>query len=185
MFIRVAASSRRSVVGMGVVRAVLLIGIACAACEQSASGGNGDGGDGGGGGGATGGTTGLTTGGATGGTTGSGTTSGGDGGTVALNDCTTFRDATAESDPRAIVWDFGVATSDDRCMRVKLGQTVTWNGNFATHPLGTQGGNSPNPIAAPSTPTPESRTVTFGNTGTFGYVCTRHSSMKGAIQVVE
>lgn len=118
---------------------------------------------------------------------GGGTDSGGTG-TDAGNDaeaapsnCTTFTDHTADGDARTIKWDFSIATSPDRCMKIKAGQTVTWQGDFGTHPLGTNGGDTPNPIADVDTSTGK---VTFPNAGTFGFKCEVHPAMIGAIQVV-
>ena len=62
-------------------------------------------------------------------------------------------------------------------MKIKAGQTVTWKGDHTLHPLGAKGGDASNPIK-------EAETVTFPAAGTFGYVCTAHATMTGAILVV-
>jgi plastocyanin len=64
------------------------------------------------------------------------------------------------------------------CIKIKTGQSVTWNGNFAGHPL--QGGSA-------GTPDPQSpigltnsgtmKTVTFSKSGTYPYYCTIHYSV--------
>jgi plastocyanin len=102
---------------------------------------------------------------------------------MTVNGCSMFADHTANNDARSIVWDFSVANDPDRCMQVKAGQTVTFNGNFQSHPLKDQGGDSPNPFAS-AAPMGNSAAVTFAAAGTFGFVCQFHASMKGAILVV-
>lgn len=103
---------------------------------------------------------------------------------ASVNACNTFKDETAASSARAILWDFAVATAPERCMRVKKGQSVTWNGNFTSHPLDAQGGATPNPITS-SAAVANSVTIAFPNAGTYGFVCTSHPAMTGAIDVVE
>jgi plastocyanin len=69
------------------------------------------------------------------------------------------------------------------CLKIKAGQSVTWNGSFTNHPLEAMGGDMGNPI----TPTGMGTTVTFAfaTAGTFGFDCANHPSiMKGAIQVI-
>lgn len=80
-----------------------------------------------------------------------------------------------------MVWDLTVASSPSRCMTVKKGQTVAFEGNFTSHPLVAAGGDSPNPFASVA----DTGKVTFAATGTFGFVCSNHSSMTGAIKVVD
>jgi plastocyanin len=105
-----------------------------------------------------------------------------------VNGCTSYVDRTATGADRDIVWDFSIDEEEERCMKVKVGQKVIFvnpnmtPGNFSFHPLGAQGGDTPSPFpGALNTSTGE---VTFANVGTFGYFCTAHPSMNGAIYVV-
>jgi plastocyanin len=108
---------------------------------------------------------------------------GGDSGAAeAVNGCTTFEDRTAEGANRTLTWDFSITTSPDRCIRVKAGQTVTWEGSLEAHPLLPSGGDSPSPVSGVDTTTGE---VTFPSAGTFGYVCDVHPAMLGAVEVVD
>lgn len=97
--------------------------------------------------------------------------------TPSLNGCTTYVDRTAEGASREITWGFSVASTPEACMKIKVGQTVTWKGDHMLHPLGAKGGDASNPIK-------EAQTITFPAAGTFGFVCTAHSTMTGAIVVV-
>ncbi len=78
-----------------------------------------------------------------------------------------------------IDWTFAVSP---RCVEIQAGQSVTWTGDFVTHPLEADQGDAPNPIASANLAGP-SATVTFPKAGTFGYKCTVHSSMIGAVLV--
>lgn len=69
------------------------------------------------------------------------------------------------------------------CVKIKVGQKVNYQMNFASHklvPTTTTAG--PNPIPTTSSGTDVS--VTFTGAGTFGYKCEYHSTMKGEVQVV-
>ena len=101
-------------------------------------------------------------------------------GSSALNGCTIFEDHTADADPRTISWGFSIPTDPARCMKVRVGQSVTWNGSFTEHPLLAQGGDTPNPIASVGA----SGTVLFPGAGTFGFACSNHAFMTGAIEVI-
>lgn len=90
-----------------------------------------------------------------------------------------YLDRTAPAASRQLTWDFSIATDPARCLKVQVGQTVVWNGDFDTHPLGGSGGDTPNPIGLHV-----NGSVTFNAVGTFGFTCLVHSSMKGAILVV-
>jgi len=98
-----------------------------------------------------------------------------------IQDCqpNQYLDRTATGADRQLNWDFSIATDPERCLQVRVGQTVVWNGNLDSHPLGAQGGDTPNPIASHV-----NGSVTFNTVGTYGFVCLSHSSMKGAIKVV-
>ncbi|MFO0679612.1 MAG: hypothetical protein U0169_24000 [Polyangiaceae bacterium] len=87
-------------------------------------------------------------------------------------------DATAS---RNLTWDFDAGSIPERCMKIKVGQTVTWTGNFTTHPLVGGGGDTPNPVDGAQT---AGGMATFANAGTYGYFCDNHAFMKGAILVV-
>ena len=76
-----------------------------------------------------------------------------------------------------IVWDTTLSSKANRCMKVKVGQTVAYEGTFSTHPLGPAGGDAPSPFAS----VPDTGKVTFDRAGTFGFVCGVHPSMTGAI----
>jgi len=99
----------------------------------------------------------------------------------ALNDCqpSQYLDRTAPNADRELTWDMSIATDPERCLEVRVGQTVVWNGDFDMHPLGTLGGDTPNPIFFH-----QNGAVTFSAPGTFGYHCLSHSSMLGAVRVV-
>ncbi len=100
---------------------------------------------------------------------------------AAVNGCqaSQFLDRTAPSADRQLAWDFSITSDPERCLQVQLGQTVVWNGDLGSHPLDGNGGDSPNPIRFH-----QNGSVTFNAPGTFGFVCTAHSPMKGAINVV-
>lgn len=73
-----------------------------------------------------------------------------------------------------------------RCVKIKVGQQVAWDGKFENHPLGPFGGDTPNPIPPTSvTPGGGVLTVTFAAAGTFGFRCGSHpAQMNGAVKVV-
>lgn len=84
----------------------------------------------------------------------------------------------------------------NRCVKVKAGTVVAFQGSFFQHPLEPAGGDVPTPIptvmpktaaqepAAGDAGTPEVR-VTTSAAGTFGFQCTYHPvQMFGAIRVV-
>jgi len=125
----------------------------------------------------------------TGGTAGAGGAGGAGGGGTMVNGCasTTAVDKTASTTTTVTFSDLLVY--DPPCIRIKVGSSVTWSGNFVAHPL--QGGTASTPdptspikftIGADAGPV----TVTFPNAGAFGYYCTIHGAfgMKGAVFVV-
>jgi len=73
-------------------------------------------------------------------------------------------------------------------MKIKVGQSVTFVAqgggvpDFLSHPIGANGGDPGNPITNIDTDTGE---ATFPTAGTFGFTCTNHPAMIGAIQVTE
>lgn len=98
-----------------------------------------------------------------------------------VNGCTAdkYVDATTDTSKAVVTpWGFDVTTGSN-CIKIKKGGTVTWSpAPSATHPLGASGGDTPNPIM-------NTATNTFPTAGVFGYHCTNHASMIGAIWVVE
>jgi hypothetical protein len=133
---------------------------------EAGGGGNGEGGGGGDGGGGGG---------------GGGKDAGVDAAPVVLNDCKAFKDLSGAADTRTIPWTIPLV-APERCMTIKKGQTVTWNGDFGPHPLVVKGGDLPSPIADVD---PAVKTATFDTAGLFGYECSNHPSMIGAINVTE
>jgi plastocyanin len=106
----------------------------------------------------------------------------------AVNGCTTYKDMTETG--ATIPWDESIASSDMRCIKIKVDQTVGYTGNLTTHPMKGSGGASPNPfdqaVANVSNPgaADEQTNVAFSAPGTFGFVCGVHPSMTGAVLVV-
>jgi hypothetical protein len=107
-----------------------------------------------------------------------------------INGCTSFEDGTVSPSDRYINWGVGngvpamFATQDERCLTVKVGQMVTFGGDFLNHPFAAAGGDSP---AIPDRLTgtvQEDYVVTFSTVGTFGYKCNTHPVMTGAIHVI-
>jgi plastocyanin len=94
-------------------------------------------------------------------------------------------DHTAASDPRAIGFPQGIAPGPytPSCMTVRVGQSVTWTGDFTAHPLESFGGDAMSPITPMTMGTMAS--VTFATPGVFGFHCANHpSTMLGAIKVI-
>ena len=102
--------------------------------------------------------------------------------------CTTFTDLTAPAANRTI----NFPGSNDRysppCIRIRFGQSVTFQGgDFGSHPLRQGCGPISGSVTASSGQT-TTRTFNFA-LGTFGYFCDQHGSasgsgMAGAIEVV-
>lgn len=110
---------------------------------------------------------------------------GGDGGPV--NGCTNFTNRGDPNDQRRVQFpnNAGPQQYQPRCLEIKAGQSVTWEGSFSNHPLVATSGVPNNPI--PSTPlsTGTANSITFPAAGTFGYECSAHAAqMNGAIRVV-
>lgn len=125
-------------------------------------------------------TTTTTTGTSTGTTTTTTPADGGGGGTSPgpdLNGCKNYVDRTADSASREITWGFPVSTTPEACMKIKVGQSVTWKGDLGIHPIGPKGGDANSPIKSQAS-------NAFPAAGTFGYVCTNHSTMTGVVLVV-
>ena len=101
------------------------------------------------------------------------------GGPAPLNGCTTYVDHTADTTV-TITWTNPVS-DPDKCSTIKVGTKVVWDGNTSEHPLASHGG-----MALPQAPTNggPSDEETFTEAGLYGYTCTVHSNMVGAINVV-
>ena len=96
-----------------------------------------------------------------------------------INGCKAFDDRTAASATRTITWGFPLSAAD-RCIDVKVGQSVTWSGNFTQYRVGPSGGDKPNPIAVFD---PDAPTVKFTAAGTFGFESPDAPALIGAIRV--
>jgi plastocyanin len=119
------------------------------------------------------------------GTGGSGGTAGSGGACAAsFAGCTAYEDHTAAADSRNIA--FVTAMYTPSCMKIKAGQTVTFSGQFAAHPLMQSCGPAP---AVITNGTGTSKSITFAAAGDYGYYCTVHGTasgfgMAGSISVV-
>ncbi len=81
----------------------------------------------------------------------------------------------------------GAAQYGNRCVKIKVGQQVAFQGAFESHPLEAFGGTTPSPIPALTNTTPGggALVVTFSAAGTFGFRCDFHPfTMFGAVKVV-
>jgi plastocyanin len=101
-----------------------------------------------------------------------------------LNLCTVYVDRTGTGDDRSISFSMATLPTDvERCMRVKAGQTVTFTtSSFITHPLAPSGGDTPSPIRPQVSGSGEN--FVMSTPGVYGYKCTTHATMTGAILVV-
>jgi len=102
-----------------------------------------------------------------------------------INDCADSDYVDATSSEMLRTFDAWSVATGKRCLRIKVGQSVTWvpEGGFAVHPLEADSGDSPTPIMLVNTGT--TATVAFPNAGTYGYHCANHPGvMKGAIRAV-
>lgn len=107
---------------------------------------------------------------------------GADSGPLVVNNCKTFDDRTGSGATRTIAWQFPIPAAD-RCVRIKKGQSVTFNGNFTQYRVAPSAGSTqPNPIASFDESSP---TVKFPNVGTYGFECPDAPALLGAIDVVE
>jgi plastocyanin len=113
--------------------------------------------------------------------------SGGTGGTgmcaAAFATCTTYDDLTADAANRTIAFTFSQYTP--KCIKVKVGQTVTFSGSFPQHPLAQSCG----PEAVLFNTNGNSKAFTMQTAGDYGYYCTFHGNpqgqgMAGSISVV-
>jgi plastocyanin len=101
--------------------------------------------------------------------------------------CTTFTDLTAPSAMRTVHFPVGGNRYQPACMRVRFGQTLTFQGDFVSHALAQACGPVRNVFNASSG---QSLTLTADRAlGVFGYYCKQHgavggSGMTGAVEVV-
>ena len=92
-------------------------------------------------------------------------------------------------------WNAQITTSPARCLVIRVGERVTFYGDFAEHPLDTNGGTFPTPLAAAATILQDAGaplddagdtttiTVKFQAPGAYGYHCMQHGNETGTIQV--
>ena len=115
---------------------------------------------------------------------------GADSGTAVMpvNGCTAMdfaaNDRRADAASRVIAFPSGAAPGPytPRCITISAGQSVTWNGDFASHPLEQFGGNESTWIAP--TNRGSTATFTFPVAGVYGFRCTAHpTTMQGGILV--
>jgi plastocyanin len=112
---------------------------------------------------------------------------------LVVNECTEadFADAdyTAADASRVIEFPFDASAPPayvPPCMHIKAGESVTWHGDFAMHPLIRQNGDPGNPIPSGGIGdggSEASYTASFPEAGVFGYACAVHAHMMGAIDV--
>ncbi len=106
-----------------------------------------------------------------------------DAGKTVVNNCNDFQDGALSATNREIDWTLAVAASPKRCTEIKVGQTITWKGDFGVHPLAASGGDTPSPIVNGAAGA-ANVTVTFTAPGVFGFKCDNHPTMLGAIKVI-
>ena len=99
--------------------------------------------------------------------------------------CGTVEDRTGATSDRSI--NFPGRSYSPACMRIKVGQTVSFQGTFSSHPLDPACGNYE--VIVP-TRSGVQKEFTFTKPGTYGYYCIRHGSrdgkgMAGLIYVVD
>jgi plastocyanin len=85
-------------------------------------------------------------------------------------------DRTAPSALRTVLWDASIAFAAERCLKIRAHQDVVFDGDFDAHPLEPLGGDMPSPFSGGH--------WSFSRPGVFGYICSIHSEMTGAIWVV-
>ena len=98
--------------------------------------------------------------------------------------CSTFQDVTLGTATVSFGGAAGIAYSP-KCLKVKAGQMVTFQGGFGVHPLAQACG----PAQVITNGTGTQTAFTFSVAGTYGFYCTLHGSaagtgMAGALLVV-
>jgi plastocyanin len=98
-----------------------------------------------------------------------------------VDDCAeaNYLDRSGPAADRALHWDYSFAGDPERCLKIRVGQSVQWEGNFGDHPLEGHEGDRPNPIDSHA-----DGLVRFDRPGIFGFRCNFHLEMRGAIWVV-
>jgi plastocyanin len=100
-----------------------------------------------------------------------------------VNGCTSFNDQSSNGGTVNGPMTPTPAQFSPNCVRIKAGQSVTFNVDFAAHPLAASGGDTGNPIT--TTVAGTSVTFQFTKAGTYGFHCLAHPTiMFGAIQVM-
>jgi hypothetical protein len=94
-----------------------------------------------------------------------------------------YLDRTAPNSDRDFNWDYAFAGDPERCITIRVGQSVRWIGDFPSHPLDPDEGTTPSPILPIASPDASGQ-VTFQQVGIYGYRCNFHFSMRGAVQVL-
>lgn len=107
-----------------------------------------------------------------------------------LNGCASYTDYTDHTGVGQLdlTWGFGISTDPNRCAIIHAGATVTWTGDFVTHPIEAFNGDPMSPIDGTQITDNGDGTGTvtanFMNAGDFGYHCKVHAFMQGVIRVV-
>jgi plastocyanin len=113
-------------------------------------------------------------------------------GAILMNNCSAIdfaaTDRSAPSADRTVHFPFDASPGmyDPPCMRIKVGESVKWVGNFQGHPLYGNDNNPNNPIpnfSGDGGGPDGGVSVPFAEAGVFGYACQVHGSMQGAIDV--
>lgn len=117
-----------------------------------------------------------------GGSAGGAESDGGAGGGTASGGCPGYAGCNTFTDGTTITFPNVNDTYSPKCLRVRVGQQVTFSGDLADHPLQQSCGPAANAISGGAT-------ATFTVPGVYGYWCTDHGSsggsgMAGAIEVV-
>jgi plastocyanin len=99
--------------------------------------------------------------------------------------CSSYQDATSNNP--TITFGTGGNIYDPKCVKVKVGQSVTFSGTFAVHPLAQASCAPAQTITSTSSGT--TATFTFNTPGVYGFYCTVHGTpqgtgMAGSIMVV-
>ena len=114
---------------------------------------------------------------------------------IELNGCveSAYEDRSGEADERTILIAASGLNYSPKCLTIAAGQTVTWQGSLASHPLAP---GNPDDAAAGSSESPIVKTnsgtsieFTFESAGVFPYYCELHSfgagrGMAGVVHVL-
>jgi hypothetical protein len=101
--------------------------------------------------------------------------------------CAAFVDRSLPDASRALTWDFTFPTTAERCLSVRVGQSIRFTdgagqvARFDIHSVQASGGDQPSPIDAIDL---QSGNVSLPKAGTFGFLCVDHRTMRGAVRVV-